>query len=71
MRRIHLPLLLAASLTLAGCGGMTAQQKQAVRQDVLLGLEIVAAGVAGMPSADPVAAYWGRYAAGVLEQVRR
>ncbi len=64
--RLAVMALLGIVLFTSGCAGMTTQERQAVRADVLLGMEILAAGVAGMPNTDPAMAYWSRYAAGVL-----
>lgn len=57
------------ALFLCSCASMTSQQKQAVAGDVLTGLQIVAAGVAAMPGADPMTVYWSKYASGVLAKV--
>lgn len=57
--------LVLAVVLVSGCADMTAAQK---RQATLIGMEVLAAGVAGMPGTDPTAAYWSKYAAGVLEK---
>ena len=57
---------LVCSLAMCACSTMSSTQKQSVASDVLLGLQVVAAGVAGMPGVDPTAAYWSKYALGVL-----
>ena len=68
MKRLPIIAALVALLFVSGCAGMTAQQRQDIRADVVVGLGILAAGVAGMPSADPTLAYWSKYAAGVLHK---
>lgn len=67
LKTLVLALSFILAMVLTGCAGMTTAEKRAVGVDVLAGLQIVAAGVAGMPGADPVATYWSNYAAGVLK----
>ena len=66
MRKIAAVLLLSLAIA-SGCSSMSASQKAQTRADVMLGLEILAAGVAGMPGTDPTVQYWSKYAAGVLK----
>lgn len=66
--RLAVIALLGIVLFASGCANMTPQQRADARADVLLGMEILAAGVAGMPNTDPATAYWSKYAAGVLSK---